>query len=79
LKILQDIDRLMTLIEARQRYSIMMKDYSDKARKGMSMRSLQDNYKVLLKVNDSKITKDLDVKYRELHSRHRKWVQKRQV
>ena len=55
----------MTLIEARQRYSIMIKDYSDKARKGTSMRSIQDNYKVMLKVNDSKITKDLDVKYRE--------------
>ena len=43
----------------------MMKDYSDKARKGTSMRSLKDNYKVMLKVNDSKITKDLDVKYHE--------------
>ena len=65
MNILQNIDRLMTLIEARQRYSIMIKDYSDKARKGTSMRSIQDNYKVMLKVNDSKITKDLDVKYRE--------------
>ena len=43
----------------------MMKDYSDKARKGTSMRSLQDNYKKMIKVNDSKITNDLDVKYRE--------------
>ena len=43
----------------------MIKDYSDKARKGTSMRSIQDNNKVMLKVNDSKITKDLDVKYRE--------------
>ena len=43
----------------------MIKDYSDKATKGTSMRSIQDNYKVMLKVNDSKITKDFDVKYRE--------------
>ena len=42
-----------------------MKDYSDKARKVTSMRSLQDNYKLMLKENDSKITKDLDRKYRE--------------
>ena len=43
----------------------MMKDYSDKARMGKSIRSLQDNYKVMIKVNDSKITKDLYLKYRE--------------